>query len=203
MNQSNYSQQNQYPQYDNSSYPQYDNSSYHQYNPAYDQEDDSLIKAQIEVEEALHKFEMEVLRGMKEVIDIKNKKREWKPIAPGKQKLCNELGIREILGRLRGRVTVTGKLTFKTDEEVMKDMFYFHMSLLDLFTKRADDWDMEEEMVKPILDSCIELVQDVVFAARRGFTATNMRSQYTRSEVQSTQSQGEQGGKSFLGLRRK
>lgn len=184
---------------------QYDYSNQYnpsQYNPAYSEEDESLMRLQLEVEQALHKFEMEVLRGMKEIIDVKNKKREWRPIAKDAPKLCNELGIREVLGRLRGRCTITAKLTFKTDEEVMKDMFYFHMSLIDLFTKRADDWDMEEEMVKPILDSCIELVQDIVFASRRGFTATNMRSQYTRSEVQSSQNQ-ETGPKSILGLRRK
>jgi hypothetical protein len=172
------------------------------YNSPISDEDESIMKSQIEVEETLSKFEMETLRGMQLHIDIKKKIRKYVQIAPNEKPLCNELGIREILGRLRGRFTKIGRLTKKTNEEVIRDMFYFHMSIIDLFTDKADDWDMDESMVKPILDACVELVQDLTYSSREGFTATNLRSQYQRNENVNT-NQESQGVKSVLGIKLK
>lgn len=147
-----------------------------------EQPSDVFLKAMIEVEETLHRFKMETLRRESLVVDLKAKTKKWMPIAKGITPVCNDLGISEIMGMVRGRVTVIGRLTKKTDEEIMKDMFQFHRTLIETFCLRADDWDLDEELIKPIMESCISLVEDVIFSARGGFTAMNIRSSYSRHE---------------------
>lgn len=160
----------------------------------------NILKLQIDVEEAMQKFEMEVLRGLKVFVDYEKGEKKYVEIAPGTKPLCNNLGIKEILSRMRGRVTTIARLTYKTDEEIYKDMYQFHMSIVELFCKRCDVWEMDEELVKPIIDAAIELVQDIVFSARKGFTAINIRSSYQRSEVEKVGNDSTQP-KSFLGIK--
>ena len=148
-----------------------------------EQPSDIFLKLTVEVEETLHKFEMETLRRKRLQVDLKTKTKKWIPIAPGIKSVCNELGIAEILGALRAKATVIGRLTKKTDEEVMKDMFQFHRMMIETFSLRADDWELDEELIKMVLDSCVSLVQDIVFSSRGGFTAMNIRSQYSRHET--------------------
>ena len=175
------------------------------YNPSYNNQSvepsDSFLKAMIEVEETLQKFEMETLRRKRLVIDLKTKTKKWAPMAEGVKPVCNELGISEILGFMRGRATVIGRLTKKTDEEIMKDMFQFHRALIELIELRADDWDLEEELSKPLMECCVGLVQDILFSARGGFTAINLRSSYSRSETQTSTVEPNQGGTSVLGVK--
>ena len=94
--------------------------------------------------------------------------------------IINESGIREILGRLFGYCNVITKLSFYTDDEIYKSMFFFDMSLTELCAKRSDYWELDIEVAKSIKDAAIELVQSILFSARRGFTAINLRTQYTR-----------------------
>jgi len=146
------------------------------------QPSDVFLKAMIEVEETLRQFKMETLRRETLVVDLETKSKKWKPIAPGIKPVCNDLGISEIMGMVRGRVTVLGRLTKKTDEEIMKDMFQFHRTIIETFSLRADDWELDEELIKPIQESCLSLVEDVIFSSRGGFTAMNIRSSYSRHE---------------------
>jgi len=176
--------------YDNHNYTPSDNGA-----PS-----DSFLKAMIEVEETMQKFEMETLRRKRLKVDLKTKKKEWVAIAPGIKPICNDLGLSEIIGMLRGRATVIGRLTKKMDEEIMRDMFQFHRSMIELFMLRADDWDLDEELAKPLLEACIGLIQDIIFSSRGGFTAINLRSSYSRHENASSSTNSE-GGKTILGLK--
>jgi len=161
---------------------------------------DSFLKVMVEVEETLQKFEMETLRRKRLVVDLRTKTKNWEPMAKGVGEVCNELGISEILGMMRGRGTVIGRLTKKTDEEIMKDMFQFHRAMIELFSLRADDWKLDEELAKPLLEACISLIQDIVFSARGGFTAINLRTQYSRHE-QANATTNENEGNSILGMK--
>lgn len=160
--------------------------------------DDSFMKLLIEVEQDLTKFEMETLRRKRLHIDIKNKTKKWVPMAEGVEPVCNELGISEILGMLRSRVTVIGRLTKKTEEQIASDMHQFHRAMIEMFQLRADDWDLDEEMAKPLLESCIGLVEDIMYSCLNGFTAMNVKSSYSRHE---TSNGDNEPTKSVLGLR--
>jgi len=161
---------------------------------------DTFLNLMIDVEETLTKFKMETLRREILVVNTDTRKKEWKPIAKGIKPVCNDLGIAEIMGMVRGRVTVFGRLTKKTDPEIMKDMFQFHRTLIETFSLRADDWELDEELIKPIQEACISLVQDVIFSSRGGFTAMNIRSSYNRNENTNI-SRSEEEGKSIMGVR--
>lgn len=175
-------------------------NNYSGYGPATGQEpSDSFLKAMIEVEETLQKFEMETLRRKRLQVNLKEKTKTWVPMAKGITPICNDLGISEILGFLRGRATVIGRLTKKTDEEIMKDMFQFDRAIIELFALRADDWQLDEELAKPLKEACVGLIQDIIFSARGGFTAINLRSSYSRHENASSNNDL-QPKKSIMGL---
>lgn len=160
---------------------------------------DSFLKAMIEVEETLQKFEMETLRRKRLKVDLKTKTKTWVSMAEGIHPICNELGIAEILGFMRGRGTVIGRLTKKTDEEIMKDMFQYDRALIELFAHRADDWELDEELAKPLKEAVLGLIQDIIFSSRGGFTAINLRSQYSRHESTSANIMPEKQ-KSLMGI---
>jgi hypothetical protein len=145
--------------------------------------EDGFLRLLIEVENDLNKFEMETLRRKRLQVDLVNKKRTWVPMAPGVKPVCNETGISEIIGQLRSRATTIGRLTKKTKEQIATDMFQFHNALIDLFSARADDWDLDEDLAKPLLESCISIVQDIIYSSLEGFTAINAKSQYSRHET--------------------
>jgi hypothetical protein len=162
--------------------------------------DDSFLKLMIEVEQDLTKFEMETLRRKRLHVDLKTKAKQWLPIADGVNPVCNELGISEILGMMRSRATVIGRLTKKTDEQIAMDMFQFHRALIELFQLRADDWDLDEEMAKPLLEACIGIIEDIMLSSLGGFTAINIKSQYTRHE--NATADNDSNKRNILGLRR-
>ena len=165
----------------------------------YSQDEQEIIRIQLDVDREIKKFEMEVLRGMVETEDPKTGDIKWRPIAPNYVEPINELGVREILSRIRGRATTIAKLSYKTDEEIYQDMFYFDMSLTELIAKRSDAWEMDSEIAKSIKDSAIELVWDIVASSRKGFTAINLRSQYSKQDVTRSDVRQKEG-KSFLGI---
>ena len=162
---------------------------------------DSFLKAMIEVEETMQKFEYETLRRKRLKIDYKNKKKEWVPISPDVPQMCNELGIAEILGFLRSRVTIIGRLTKKTKEEIMRDMFQFHEALKDMIALRSDSWLLDEELTKPLTEACLSLVEDVTFSSDNGFSAMNIRSSYNRHEQVTTNPDSNENVKTILGLK--
>jgi len=132
---------------------------------------------------------METLRRKRLRVDLKTKTKTWVPMAAGVNPICNELGISEILGLLRGKATVIGRLTKKTDQETMNDMFQFDRVLIELFASRADDWELDEELAKALKEACVSLVEDIVFSSRNGFTAMNLKSSYHRSESSNVNSE--------------
>ena len=82
----------------------------------------------------------------------------------------------------------------------MKEMHIFDRTLIDKIAKRADDWELDEELAKSLKEAIVNLVQDVVFSARGGFTAMNVRSSYGRQENVSTNTPQEGGRQGLLGL---
>jgi hypothetical protein len=165
------------------------------------QETNNFLEKMIDVEETIHKFEMEVLRRKRLSIDLKTKSKKWVPIAEGVKPICNELVISEILGLMRGRVTIIGRLTKKTDEEIYKDMFQFDRTLSEMIALRADEWELDEEMAKPLKEDCLSIVQDVIFSALNGFSAINVKSTYGRQENVSTSGNEDTEVNKILGIR--
>lgn len=149
----------------------------------YNSPDDNILRLQIDVEDALIKFEYEILRGQYLRFDENTYKKEWVEIAPGIKPPVNDIGVREIMGRIRGRAHVVARLTYKEESECYTDLFQFHMSIAEMFARRSDAWEMDEEVAKPILDAALELVEDIVFSARNGFTAINLRTQYSETRM--------------------
>ncbi len=161
---------------------------------------DSFLQKMIDVEEPLHKFEMEVLRRKRISVDLNKRTKKWVPIAPGISPICNELGISEILGLMRGRVTIVGRLTKKTQEEVYADMFQFDRALSETIALRADEWELDEELAKPLKEECLSIVQDVIFSALNGFTAINVKSTYGRQENVSSSGNENNETRKILGI---
>lgn len=188
----------------NQNYPQQqtydaDADSYVPDSGTYGEGDKEYLKEQIDVNEQLEDFEHRVLRGEYKYVDADTGQGSWKKMAPDDDPLINERGIRELMARIIGRVTKIAKLTFKTDEEIYKDMFYFDMSITELIAKRSGVWQLDIETAKSIKDSAVELVWDTVACSRDGFTAINLRSQYSKQDI--TRTEGESGKqKSFLGI---
>lgn len=170
------------------------------YYPGAENSSDAFLNWMLDVDQELNKFKMETLRREMQVVDLKTKKKYWAPIAKGVSPVCNDLGIAEIMGMVRSRVTTFGRLTKKSEEQIMKDMFQFHRTLIETFSLRADDWELDEEMIKPIQEECLSLVQDIIFASKDGFTAMNIKSQYTRHENSNVTQSGEEG-KRILGMK--
>lgn len=189
--------QQQYQVQDNS-YPQQNSIPMPKPANVYNSPDDNILRLQIDVEDALIKFEYEVLRGQYLRFDETTYKKEWVEISPGSKPPVNDVGVREIMGRIRGRAHVVARLTYKEESECYTDLFQFHMSLAEMFARRSDAWDMDEEVAKPILDAALELVEDIVFSARNGFTAINLRTQYSETRL------GREGAaamqKTFMGI---
>jgi len=161
---------------------------------------DTFLNLMIEVEETLNKFKMETLRREMLIVDVKERTKKWVSIAEGIKPVCNDLGIAEIMGMVRSRVTTFGRLTKKSEEQIMKDMFQFHRALIETFSLRADDWELDEEMIKPVQEECLALVQDIIFASKDGFTAMNIKSQYSRHENSNITQTGQEG-KTILGMK--
>jgi len=165
----------------------------------YGQDEKEFLKLILDVDDVLENFEHRVLRGEIRKINMKTAEEYWeKPYDSAPP--VNEIGVREIMARIIGRVTKAAKLTYKEDEEIYKDMFHLDMSLSELFAKRCDTWEMNIEVMKSIKDSCIEMVEDIVFSSRNGFTAINIKSTYSRSDVSRNEGDSKSGKRTFMGI---
>ena len=178
---------------------EYEQPEMYDSSPAPVVEDSEFIRFQIDVEKDLDKFTQEVLRGRVEVQNPETGEKTWEPIAPGEAAPMNELGVRGILVMMKGAVTKISKLSCKTDNEIKNDMFYFHMTLMSAFYNNLDRWEIGLNDVEAIKESALRLVWDVAASSRDGFTAINLRSQYSRTE--STRGENPiKSQKSFFGI---
>ena len=166
----------------------------------YDVQEQELLKLQLDVNDLLSEFEHRVLRGEYEFINKDTGEKDWKLMAVNGKPIINEIGIREVIARMIGYVNKATKLSSFTDEDIYKDMFYFDMSLSELIAKRSGLWELDIETAKAIKDSVIELVKSIVFSARNGFTAINLKSQYSKQDITRNEPQQSQSKGGFLGL---
>jgi hypothetical protein len=166
---------------------------------SYEKQDAEFIRLQIDVEKDLDRFTQEVLRGLVETINEETGEKVWVPVAPGQVPPMNELGVRGLLVLMKGAVTKISKLSCKTDEEIKKDMFYFHMTLVNSLYLNSDRWNIGLSDVEAIKESALRLVWDVAASSRDGFTAVNLRSQYSMSEVSHMDNKPKSRG-SFMGI---
>jgi len=178
---------------------EYEQPEMYDSSPAPVVEDSEFIKFQIDVEKDLDKFTQEVLRGKVEIQNPETGEKKWEPIAPNEKAPMNELGVRGILVLMKGAVTKISKLSCKTDDEIKNDMYYFHMTLMSAFYNNLDRWEIGLNDVEAIKESALRMVWDVAASSRDGFTAINLRSQYSRTE--STRGESiPRTQKSFLGI---
>jgi len=177
------------------------NSQESQYNSYvnYDDQDTELIRLQIDVEKDSDRFTQEVLRGLVEIEDPNTGEKQWVPVAPGQSPPMNELGVRGILVLMKGAVTKISKLSCKSDDEIKNDMFYFHMTLVNSLYLNSDKWGIGLSDVEAIKESALRLVWDVAASSRDGFTAINLRSQYSKSDVSHSDNKPK-SKRSFLGI---
>jgi len=166
----------------------------------YGEEQQELLLKQIDTKSVLDEFEHRVLRGEYQYIDVNTSEKKWKKYDENQVPIINEIGIREVLGRLMGYVNIITKLSWFSEEEIYKNLFYFDMSISELFGKRSSTWGLNIETAKSLKDACLELVQSTLFSARSGFSAISLRTQYSKSEVSRTDSSSSQQKKSFLGI---
>jgi len=73
------------------------------------------------------------------------------------------------------------------------------MTLISHMYQNFGKWDMDFSDVEAVKEAALRLVWDVSASSRDGFTAVNLRSQYSRQEVSRTDESGK-SGKSFLGI---
>jgi hypothetical protein len=165
---------------------------------SYREQDPEFIRLQIDVERDLDRFTQEVLKGLVEITDDKGEM-VWVSVAPGQSPPMNELGVRGILVLMKGAVTKISKLSCKSDDEIKNDMFYFHMTLVNSLYLNADLWEIGLNEVEALKESALRLVWDVAASSRDGFTAINLRSQYSMSEVSHSDNKPKSRG-SFLGI---
>jgi hypothetical protein len=166
----------------------------------YDQNNEEFIRIQIEVDDLLDDFEHRVLRGQYSQINDSSGKKEWISYSKDNKALINEQGIREILGRLIGMVNRAAKLTYKEDREIYLDMFYFDVSLSELIGKRSFNWEINIETAKALKDAAVELVWNIVTSSRTGFTAINLKSQYSKTDISRVDNTQNKPTKTFLGF---
>lgn len=164
----------------------------------YGEQQQEFIREILDVKVVIEEFEHRVLRGEYEYTDVNTGETGWKKFDPNAPAIINEVGIREIVGRLMGYGNKITRLSYYDDEEIYKNMFYFDMSLTELISKRAGYWELDIETAKAIKDASIELVQSILFSARNGFTAINIRTQYSKQDI--NRNDPKESGKSFLGI---
>lgn len=146
------------------------------------QMEESVLIAQIEVKDLLDDFENRVLRGKLKRFNKNENSYEWYEVE-GSKKILNEIGIIEILALVSSKVTKAAKLSWKEEEEIQREMYYFSMSLNELLGKRADRWELDIEVAKLIKESAVSLVWDILASSRKGFTAINIRTQYSKQDL--------------------
>ena len=75
----------------------------------------------------------------------------------------------------------------------------FHVGLKNAGHECVFACEIDEELAKPLKECVLGLIQDIIFSSRGGFTAVNLRSQYSRHEGISS-SEEQQKNPGLLGL---
>ena len=166
----------------------------------YQEAEKELLKIIISTKELIDNFEHITLRGEYPEQDP-NVGLVWKKYDNSRQ-IINEIGISEIKARLSGLVNEKTPISFISIEDYYKKMFYFDMSVSEMFGKRCDVWELDMEMAKSIKDAMIEIAETVLSMAKEGFTAINFKTQYQKHDIQRNEGQASQEqGKSIFGIK--
>lgn len=145
----------------------------------------SMIIKQIDVHPELERFVKESLMGLTPI--LKNGEVSWEPLIEGFRPPVNLIGVRGILMLLNGIITTANKMAYKTEDQVLTDMFYLHCVLVDHFYLNCNDWDLQDDDAPALKESILRLAWDIASSSIDGFTAKNIRSQYNMNEVTSEQ----------------
>jgi len=178
----------------------YDPENFKDDSGLYAEPEKELLKIIVSVKEAMEDFEHITLRGeypaqdsVKGKVWLKHKRN--KPI-------INEIGISEIKAALSGIVNEKTPLSYISEEDFYKEMFYFDMSVSEMFGKRCDVWEMDAEMAKTIKDAMVNLARTVLSMSKEGFTAINFKTTYQKHDIQRSEASGNsEQGKSFFGIK--
>ncbi len=145
-------------------------------------QDDTVIARQINVQPELDRFVHESLLGMT-LVRTADGQAKWERLDEDFVPPVNQKGVRGILLLLNGVITTANKLAYKDESQVMKDMFYFHCVLMDHFYLNGSEWGLDDGDVTALKEAVVRLAWDIASASINGFTAMNIRSQYTMSEM--------------------
>lgn len=166
----------------------------------YQEAEKELLKIIIETKTLIDNFEHITLRGEYPEQDP-DKGLIWKKYDTHRQ-IINEIGISEIKARLSGIVNEKTPISYVNEEDYYKKMFYFDMSVSEMFGKRCDVWELDMETAKSVKDAMIEIAETVLSMAKEGFTAINFKTQYQKHDIQRNEGQGQQeGGKTIFGIK--
>lgn len=146
----------------------------------------SMIIKQIDVHPELERFVKESLMGLT-LTKKPNGEYSWEQLIPNFKPPVNLLGVRGILMLLNGIITTANKLAYKTEDQVKVDMFYLHCVLVDHFYLHSSDWDLDDDDAPALKEAILRLAWDIASSSINGFTAINLRSQYTMSEITNEQ----------------
>jgi len=85
----------------------------------YGEEEQDQLRFQLDVKPILLDFERRVLRGQFE--SIVNGEKKWVNFDLGAKPIINEIGIREVMGRLFGYCNIATKLSYYEVSEIYKN----------------------------------------------------------------------------------
>jgi len=157
----------------------------------------SMIIKQIDVHPELERFVKESLFGLT-LIKKANNELEWVPIMDNYHPPVNTKGVHGILMLLNGIITSANKLAYKTENQVLNDMFYLHCVLVDHFYLNGEDWELADNDAPALKEAILRLAWDIASSSINGFTAINIRSQYSMNEVTNEQRLGNNKNKKFV-----
>ena len=89
-------------------------------------------------------------------------------------------------------------MSYISEEDFYKEMFYFDMSVSEMFGKRCDVWELDMEMQKTIKDAMINLARTVLSTSKEGFTAINFKTTYAKHDIQRSEGTQQSEGKSIF-----
>jgi hypothetical protein len=157
----------------------------------------SMIIKQIDVHPELERFVKESLMGLT-LIQTKTGEMKWVPIDDDFRPPVNKRGVHGILMLLNGVITTVNKLAYKSENQVLNDMFYLQCVLVDHFYLNCDEWGLNDDDAPALKEAIIRLAWDIASASINGFTAVNIRSQYSMNEVTNEQRMSKNNNKKFL-----
>lgn len=167
-------------QYDPENFIPKDNSG------LYQESEKELLNIIVSVKDAMENFEHITLKGEYSEQDP-NLGIVWKK-HKGHRPIINDIGIAEIKAALSGIVNEKTPISYISEEDFYKEMFYFDMSVAEMFGKRCDVWDLDQEMAKTLKDAMINLARTVLSMSKEGFTAINFKTQYQKHDIQRNES---------------